>query len=414
MSEGFESNDCAEILGMVPRGLVGRAGIGLSCFGSRLSSIRPPPDLRREAEAAMAAALDDPSPQVRRALAEVLAGEARTPRHVVIALAHDQPDIAALVLAQSPLLGDGDLVDCASMGDRLAQSAIASRPHLSAAVAAVLAEKGHPDSLVVLARNAQADIPDASLLRMVERCGEDGALREAILQREDLPPAVRTDLLRATALVLADFVTECGWLTRDRADHVTRESCDRATALLAYDAYRDEDEDGAIAMASHLRLRGRLTPAFLLRMLLTGDRSLFTAALADLSGLPLPRVAGFVRLHASGGFAAVYARARMPADMLGVFRAALAAQDQCNATATTGQGCLLRPLVSFVLRDCAQTEMRPPPQLQALLRRFEAEAARTEARLLTSRLIRVDGQELATEAAENGLEGPKEDALEPG
>ncbi len=97
--------------------------------------------------------------------------------------------------------------------------------------------------------------------------------------------------------------------------------------------------------------------------------------------------------------------------MLGVFRAALAAKEQWNVTATTGQGCLLRPLVSFVLRDCARTEMRPPPQLQALLRRFEAEAARTEARLLTSRLIQVDGQELATEAAKNGLEGPKVDAL---
>ena len=203
----------------------------------------------------------------------------------------------------------------------------------------------------MLARNTQADIPECPLLRMLERCGEDGALREAILEREDLPPAVRTDLLRSNALALADFVTECGWLTRDRADHVTSESCDRATALLVHDAYRDEDEGGAIAMARHLRLRlcGRITPAFMPRMLLTGDRSLFTAAMADFSGLPLPRVAGFVRLHASGGFAAVYARARMPADMLEVCRAALAAQDHCNATATTGQGCLLRPLVSFVL-----------------------------------------------------------------
>jgi uncharacterized protein (DUF2336 family) len=200
-------------------------------------------------------------------------------------------------------------------GDRLAQSAIASHPHLSAAVASVLAEKGHADSLLMLARNARADIPDGSLLRMVERFGEDGALREAILEREDLPPAMLTDLLRLTALVLADFVTQCGWLTRDRADHVTRESCDRATALVAYDAYRDGDEDGAIAMARHLRLRGRLTPAFMLRMLrmlLTGHRSLFTATLADLSDLPLPRVAGFVHLHAKGGFAAVYARGCQP------------------------------------------------------------------------------------------------------
>ena len=106
----------------------GERALGLAALARGYLQSGLPPDLRREAEAAMAAALDDPSPQVRRALAEVLAGEAKAPRHVVIALAHDQPDIAALVLAQSPLLGDGDLVDCASMGDRLAQSAIASRP----------------------------------------------------------------------------------------------------------------------------------------------------------------------------------------------------------------------------------------------------------------------------------------------
>ena len=98
--------------------------------------------------------------------------------------------------------------------------------------------------------------------------------------------------------------------------------------------------------------------------------------------------------------------------MLGVFRAALAAQDHCNATATTGQGCLLRPLVSFVLRDCARTQTRPLPQLQALLRRFEAEAARTEARLFTSQLIYADERSLDTEAPENALEGLQEDGLE--
>ena len=80
---------------------------------------------------------------MRRALAEILASEAQAPRHVIIALANDQPDVAALVLARSLLLSEGDLVDCATMGDRLAQAAISSRPGLSAAVASVLADKGH-------------------------------------------------------------------------------------------------------------------------------------------------------------------------------------------------------------------------------------------------------------------------------
>jgi len=133
-------------------------GLGALARGYLHSGLTP--DLRREAEAALGAALDDPSPQVRRALAEALAGEAHAPRHIIIALATDQPDIAALVLARSPLLTEGDLVDGASMGDRLMQGAIATRSGLSATVATVLAEKGHPDALVMLARNVSADIPD--------------------------------------------------------------------------------------------------------------------------------------------------------------------------------------------------------------------------------------------------------------
>ena len=55
--------------------------------------------------------LDDPSPLVRRALAEALAASEEAPPSIIIALPSDQPEIAALVLERSPLLLDADLVD---------------------------------------------------------------------------------------------------------------------------------------------------------------------------------------------------------------------------------------------------------------------------------------------------------------
>ena len=56
------------------------------------------------AEGAMLMMLDDPSPLVRRALADVLAASPSAPPTVVLALADDQPQIAAPVYALSPLL----------------------------------------------------------------------------------------------------------------------------------------------------------------------------------------------------------------------------------------------------------------------------------------------------------------------
>jgi uncharacterized protein (DUF2336 family) len=53
------------------------------------------PDDAAAAEGAMLILLDDPSPLVRRALADVLAASPSAPPAVVLALAADQPQIAA-------------------------------------------------------------------------------------------------------------------------------------------------------------------------------------------------------------------------------------------------------------------------------------------------------------------------------
>src|SRR5215218_2151870 len=66
---------------------------------------------RAAAEGAMIMLLDDPSPLVRRALAEVFAASEQAPPAVVHTLANDQPDVASPLLQWSPLFLDADLVD---------------------------------------------------------------------------------------------------------------------------------------------------------------------------------------------------------------------------------------------------------------------------------------------------------------
>lgn len=94
------------------------------------------------AEGLMLRLLDDPSPLVRRALADALAASPAAPAPVIIALASDQPQIAAPIYALSPLLIDADLVDAVATGGDAVQAAIASRAVLPSAVSAALAELG--------------------------------------------------------------------------------------------------------------------------------------------------------------------------------------------------------------------------------------------------------------------------------
>src|ERR1700684_4496301 len=95
------------------------------------------------AEGAMLMLLDDPSPLVRRALADAPAAGPAAPPATVLALPADQPTIAGPVLALSPLFVDADLVDAVATGGSAVQAAIASRAALPRSVSAAVAEVCH-------------------------------------------------------------------------------------------------------------------------------------------------------------------------------------------------------------------------------------------------------------------------------
>src|ERR1700694_1202422 len=125
------------------------------------------PDDLAAAEGAMTMQLDDPSPLVRRALAEVLACSEKAPPAIMHLLAADQPDIAALVLARSPQFVDADLVDAAARGIPSLQIAIARRASLPCPVSAAIAEIGCAEACLELLENSGAKIVAFSLDRIV-------------------------------------------------------------------------------------------------------------------------------------------------------------------------------------------------------------------------------------------------------
>src|ERR1700749_1652666 len=63
---------------------------------------------RSAAEGALLMLLDDPSPLVRQAMADVFARSADAPPAIIRALSQDQPSVALPVLEFSPLLIDAD------------------------------------------------------------------------------------------------------------------------------------------------------------------------------------------------------------------------------------------------------------------------------------------------------------------
>ncbi|KAA2237997.1 DUF2336 domain-containing protein [Salinarimonas soli] len=355
----------------------GERAEGVSSLARTLLYADLSPEDRREAETALTAMLDDPSPLVRRAMAEAFANAAEAPAHLVLALANDQSDVAALVLARSPLLDDHDLVDCAALGDEVIQAAVASRPRVSAAVAAALAEIAGPRALAVLVENHDAAVMPASLARIVERHGDDGALREALLARPDLPLEVRQAVSVALAQSLGAFVVGCGWLSPERCERAVREAREKTAVALATWA----DPGDAQRLVAHLRRSGQLTPALILRAILSRGLAFAEAAFAELTGLPPARVAGLIHDRRSGGLRPLYKRAGLPEALRPAFEAALAALRETGHVDGAKAGAQLsRRMVERVLTACAHLPPADAGKLMALLRRFEVEAAREEAR----------------------------------
>jgi uncharacterized protein (DUF2336 family) len=334
---------------------------------------------RHEVEGILTVMLEDSSPLVRRSMAESLARASSAPHHIIMGLAFDQPEIAAIVLGRSPVLADHDLIDCAAAAGPAAQVAIAERPELSAAVAAAIAESGDQAAVVALAGNAGACVSEVSLLRILARFGSDGAMREALLGRPHLPASVRIELAAATGHALAIFASSAGWLGLERGERVAREAREKVTVAIAAEA-ADKADAAPMALARYLRHARHLTPGLLLRALLSADRALFVAALCELTGLPLDKVAALVEHRQSQGFHALYKRAGMPEWLLPAFQAVLAAQSGGTSRAQEAGTFLQRRLVDETLRACSDLRAPEAGKLTAMLRRFQAEAAREEVR----------------------------------
>jgi uncharacterized protein (DUF2336 family) len=341
------------------------------------------PDDLGAAEGAMLMLLDDPSPLVRRALADALAASPSAPPAIVIALAADQPLIAAPVYALSPLFIDADLVDAAASGGPIIQTAIASRAALPRSVAAAIAEIGTAESCLILVENGTADIAPLSVDRIVERFGHLAAIREALLLRDEIPAATRQSLVIKLSETLAGFVAERAWLDADHAQRIAREACEKATVAIA----ADTPETELRPLIRHLCATGQLTAGLILRALLSGNIVLFEEALSELTDMPVSRVSALLHGRGSVALRALLEKAQLPPSTFPAFKEAIEALRGGSNYEPGGPARLKRRMIERVLTRCEDADLGELAPLLTLLRRFATEAAREEARLFCDELV---------------------------
>ena len=270
---------------------------------------------RQAAEAALALLLEDPSPKVRLALAEGLAPVGHAPRGIMLGLANDQIEVAGRVIALSPVLADNDLIEIVASGRPALQQFVAFRRPLSVPVTAALAEVGEAQAVADMLDNTHVSIARISLRRIAERFGDDSEIRARLFERCDLPCDVRQALVERLGAALAgsDFVRSA--IGGSRGRKVAEEACMNATLRMAETVYTDEIP----ALVEHLRISGRLTPAFLIHALCAGNVDFFASAVVSLSGMSDSRVRGILVDGRETAMRALYRAIGLSGDLAPVF-----------------------------------------------------------------------------------------------
>lgn len=230
---------------------------------------------------------------IRKALAERLAHADWAPPSLVNVLALDEIEIAAPILASSPVLQDDDLLQILIQASLDHQIAVARRPQISGRIADAVIERGVPAVLAALATNRTAQISGEGFRRLVDHSRRIAALRGPLSRHPGLSQALAEQMYQWVGAALRESIT-----TRFNVD-------DRKLGTAVYDAVegvmrqaRPEDftpdtperEEMERRLVAKLQAAGQLKPAMLIRAVRERRMSLLVHGLSALGGYTVNQV----------------------------------------------------------------------------------------------------------------------------
>lgn len=310
--------------------------------------------------------LDDPSPIVRAAMAEALAGCEFLPRTLVWSLSRDIPEVATAMLRASPLLGVNALVHAARDGDPVCQAAVAARDDIDAKTVRTLVAFGAPEAAVALLQNDQVLLSPDLKHDLAKRLASDAAVRDVLLDDETILPQTRQILVHGLACSLVNFASSHFCVEEARL----RSVANRAASLGSVELADGTDAKAMADYVAHLRETDQLTPTLLLRAVCEGRLALFEAAMAQLSGVSLRRVRSTAKASHSSAFRSLHTRAGLSDTTFSVFQAAIAMVH----TGLTGNDLIL------AIVDRVEEEGSADPALLSMLYQIAADNRRHQAR----------------------------------
>ncbi|MBA5724446.1 DUF2336 domain-containing protein [Candidatus Liberibacter sp.] len=258
-------------------------------------------DDRGDLALAMTHLLDDSIPRVRLSLARSIALSDMAPRHVILALSEDHPDVSGTIILHSPILTDSDLIDIFNRGSDLTRVFIASRYRLSQVVSDELVKVGCIQDIIALLENKSALFSRFSLVQITERFCHLPNIRYLLSLRSDLPLKARYLLMKNVSSSLYQSEIVHNVISSGRAKVLIAESM--RTGILEIISCTD-DVQNLCEFVDILQCDGQLTPALLIHALIVGAIDFISIVLGNLSSHSKDKIYSIL---STGGFHVVRA-----------------------------------------------------------------------------------------------------------
>lgn len=247
-----------------------------------------PPIVRDMMDSLFLGLVGDAERDLRLRLSERLAGADWAPKAMLQALALDEIEIAAPIIAASPVLQDQDLIEILIKATVEHQIAVARRPGLGAPVVEAIVDQGDPAVMTALAGNDTAHIEHDAMLRLVSAAEDVAALRSPLARHPRLTSEIAERLYAWVGESL-----RAALVARFRIDATALDAAIRAATR---DASRDEATHWTLharrarqsiteaerTLIHKLHEAEQLRPSYLLRALREGRLNMFIEALAVL------------------------------------------------------------------------------------------------------------------------------------
>ncbi len=201
--------------------------------------------------------LGESDEEVRRAVADKLAGHPATPKRLIDRFLAEGGDMAASVLAGAEIEA-AILLRAAEWGTTAMAVAVAGRPDLSPDIVACLVDRPEPEVMVAVAANAGAPVGLEAFRYLVRRARGNDVLGRALLRREGFqaeraPLFLVADSAQRGAIILAARREDLGPAI-ERVRLTNSETVALARVERAVMAPDRDGFDEALALALNIRL----------------------------------------------------------------------------------------------------------------------------------------------------------------